>query len=51
MQTGRAVVAESGIAGLFRGVTPCVARGFPANGALFLGVTTTQRLFRWYDDC
>ena len=49
-QTGRKVVAESGVAGLFRGVVPCVVRGFPANGALFLGVTMTQRLFRWYDN-
>jgi hypothetical protein len=49
-QTGRKVVAESGVAGLFRGVAPCVVRGFPANGALFLGVTMTQRLFRWYDN-
>lgn len=50
MQTGREVVAQRGVAGLFRGVTPCVVRGFPANGALFLGVTMTQRLFRWYDN-
>ncbi len=50
LQTGREVVAASGAAGLFRGVAPCVVRGFPANGALFLGVTMTQRLFRWYDD-
>lgn len=49
-QTGRSVVAENGVAGLFRGVTPCVLRGFPANGALFVGVTMTQRLFRWYDN-
>jgi hypothetical protein len=50
LQTGRRVVAESGATGLFRGVAPCVVRGFPANGALFLGVTMTQRLFRWYDN-
>lgn len=49
-QTGRAVITESGVAGLFCGVTPCVVRGFPANGALFLGVTMTQRLFRWHDN-
>ena len=49
METASAVVKESGTAGLYRGVWPCVMRGFPANGALFLGVTTAQRLFRWYD--
>ena len=49
-QTARAVAASGGTRAFYRGVAPCVMRGFPANGALFLGVTSTQKLFRWWDE-
>ena len=33
----------------YRGVAPCALRGFPANGALFLGVWCTNRAFKEMD--
>lgn len=33
---GRAIVAEHGVPGLFRGITPCVARSMPVNGIGFM---------------
>jgi hypothetical protein len=49
MATARAVLAESGPAGLYRGVGPACLRGFPANGALFVGVQSCNRLWHWMD--
>ena len=36
---------ERGIAGLYAGLGPTLARAFPANAALFLGVETGKKLF------
>ena len=41
-------VAERGIAGLYRGAGPALARAFPANAACFLGMEQSKRwLERW----
>jgi len=34
----RAIYAEAGIAGFFKGFAPCVLRAFPANAACFLAL-------------
>ena len=38
------VSGQTGHRALFRGWTPAVLRGFPANAALFTGVELTSRL-------
>ena len=50
VQTAKRLHAESGLNSFYRGVCPCLLRSFPANGALFVGVTTAHKLFRWYDN-
>ena len=39
----RSVVAAEGVAALFTGWTAAVARAFPANAGLFLGVEVSSR--------
>jgi solute carrier family 25 (mitochondrial carnitine/acylcarnitine transporter), member 20/29 len=40
---GAAIYKEAGIAGLYKGLTPCLIRSFPANAACFLAVELTMR--------
>ena len=42
------LLRKEGASQLLRGWAPCVLRGFPANGALFFGVETTQRMLEKY---
>lgn len=48
-QAFRAVNAELGLHGFYRGWSAAVLRAFPANGSLFLGVEMTHRFFEWKD--
>eukprot|EP01052_Picozoa_sp_SAG31_P015874 SAG31_NODE_1033_length_10230_cov_15.289014_10_plen_69_part_00 len=41
---GKAIVAEHGVSGLFRGLTPCVARSLPVNG---FGFVVYEQCSRW----
>lgn len=47
-KTAKSVYAEGGIRLMYKGVWPCVIRGFPANAALFLVVEYTKVLFRYF---
>ena len=47
--TARNIYIEGGVSAFYRGVAPCALRGFPANGALFLGVWCTNRMFKEID--
>ncbi|PWN30496.1 mitochondrial carrier [Jaminaea rosea] len=40
----RQIIAKDGMAGLFRGFAPAMARAFPANAATFLGVEVSLSL-------
>ena len=40
----RKIYAEAGIAGFFRGWTPCMARAAPANAATFVAFETALSL-------
>jgi solute carrier family 25 (mitochondrial carnitine/acylcarnitine transporter), member 20/29 len=40
------VVAAEGMAGLYKGLGPCLARSFPANAAAFVAYEQTMRLVR-----
>ncbi|KAI0000968.1 mitochondrial carrier domain-containing protein [Russula vinacea] len=42
----KAVVAESGVAGLFRGLTPCLIRSIPAAGSTFAAFELTREYLR-----
>ncbi|KAI0263828.1 mitochondrial carrier [Gloeopeniophorella convolvens] len=42
----KAVVAESGAAGLFRGLTPCLIRSIPAAGSTFAAFELTREYLR-----
>ncbi|KAN0125674.1 Mitochondrial carrier domain containing protein, partial [Russula decolorans] len=44
----RAVVAESGVAGLFRGLTPCLIRSIPAAGSTFVAFELTREYLRTF---
>ena len=43
MQATRLIVREEGVKSILRGYLPAVLRGFPANGALLLGVETMKK--------
>jgi|EP00966_Prymnesium_polylepis_P306337 hypothetical protein len=46
----REIVAAEGASALFKGWTAAVARAFPANAGLFLGVEVSSRwMSRWLD--
>ena len=49
LDVARAVVAERGIAGLYRGAGPALARAFPANAACFLGMEQSKRWLESWD--
>eukprot|EP01122_Echinamoeba_exundans_P016301 TRINITY_DN8224_c0_g1_i1.p1 TRINITY_DN8224_c0_g1~~TRINITY_DN8224_c0_g1_i1.p1 ORF type:complete len:309 (+),score=74.77 TRINITY_DN8224_c0_g1_i1:37-963(+) len=40
---GAAIYKEAGVAGLYKGLVPCLIRSFPANAACFLAVELTMR--------
>jgi hypothetical protein len=40
-----AILREGGVSLLYKGWSAAILRAFPANGALFLGVNTAERLF------
>eukprot|EP01083_Nonionella_stella_P007987 23000_1 len=44
-QTAQMAIRSGGMRSLYKGCLPCVLRGFPANGALFLTVEYTKKLF------
>jgi len=44
LQCAKSIVANNGIAGLFRGIGPALLRSFPANAACFLAVEKTMQL-------
>lgn len=39
------IARERGVSGLYNGLSPTLARAFPANAALFLGVESGKKLF------
>eukprot|EP00906_Rhabdomonas_costata_P006790 RCo009846 len=45
MDVVRTIYRANGIRGFYNGLTPCVARAFPANAALFYTVETTKTVF------
>ena len=50
LQVMRQIVAAEGSKALFKGWTAAVARAFPANAGLFLGVEVSSRwMERWLD--
>jgi hypothetical protein len=50
LQVMRGIVATEGSMALFNGWTAAVARAFPANAGLFLGVEISSRwMSRWLD--
>ncbi|KAI0778603.1 mitochondrial carrier [Trametes elegans] len=48
MDCARKTIAADGVAALWRGLGPAMARAFPANAATFLGVEATKKLFDKY---
>ena len=48
IQTATNVIKSGGIKAVYKGCIPCVLRGFPANGALFLTVEYTKKLFHYF---
>ncbi|KAI0250925.1 mitochondrial carrier domain-containing protein [Lactifluus subvellereus] len=42
----KAIVTESGVAGLFRGLTPCLIRSIPAAGSTFAAFELTREYLR-----
>jgi len=48
IETAKTAVREGGIRSVYKGCLPCVLRGFPANGALFLTVELTKKLFHHF---
>ncbi|KAF0683406.1 Aste57867_24530 [Aphanomyces stellatus] len=48
--SARAVWAEQGVRGFYRGWSAAVIRSFPADGSLFLGVEMTHRLFKLLEE-
>ncbi|KAI0361164.1 mitochondrial carrier [Trametes cingulata] len=44
MDCARKTIAADGVAALWRGLGPAMARAFPANAATFLGVEATKKL-------
>ena len=47
-QVFREVLAEGGVAGLFKGIGPAMVRAFPANAACFLGYEVTMKYLNLY---
>lgn len=43
LAAGAAIYKEAGIAGLYKGLVPCLIRSFPANAACFVAVDATMR--------
>eukprot|EP01084_Bolivina_argentea_P086757 156778_1 len=48
IDTASSAIRNGGIKSVYRGCWPCVLRGFPANGALFLTVEYTKKLFYYF---
>ena len=48
METATGAIKNGGIKSVYKGCLPCVLRGFPANGALFLTVEYTKKLFHYF---
>ena len=46
----RQLLKEHGWRVFFRGVTPCLARAFPANAATFAAYEATKRMMREFDE-
>jgi solute carrier family 25 (mitochondrial carnitine/acylcarnitine transporter), member 20/29 len=44
MTVGRSLLAQEGVAGLYKGVGPALLRAFPANAACFLGMELSMQL-------
>lgn len=42
--TARQVIAEGGVAGLYRGASPALVRAFPANAACFMGMELSMKV-------
>mmetsp|Transcript_10629 Transcript_10629/g.15957 ORF Transcript_10629/g.15957 Transcript_10629/m.15957 type:complete len:299 (-) Transcript_10629:345-1241(-) len=47
IETGKHIIKTGGVRKLYKGCYPCVLRGFPANGALFLTVEYVKQVFEW----
>ena len=48
IETARNAIRSGGIRSVYKGCLPCVLRGFPANGALFLTVEYTKKIFHYF---
>lgn len=42
------LIAKEGLASLYKGITPAMARAFPANAACFLGMETSRKFLDMY---
>eukprot|EP00488_Nonionellina_sp_1-RS-2012_P001372 TRINITY_DN219_c0_g1_i1.p1 TRINITY_DN219_c0_g1~~TRINITY_DN219_c0_g1_i1.p1 ORF type:complete len:135 (-),score=11.54 TRINITY_DN219_c0_g1_i1:383-727(-) len=47
IQTAMNTIKSGGVRSLYKGCLPCVLRGFPTNGTLFLTVEYTKKLFHY----
>lgn len=47
VETATRAIKAGGIRSVYKGCLPCVVRGFPANGALFLTVEYTKKFFHY----
>ena len=48
IETASTAIRQGGIRSVYKGCLPCVLRGFPANGALFLTVELTKKVFHHF---
>ncbi|KAJ3490545.1 hypothetical protein NLI96_g1332 [Meripilus lineatus] len=48
LDCARKTIAADGVAALWKGLGPAMARAFPANAATFLGVEASKKLFEKY---
>ena len=46
LDCARQTFAKEGVAGFFKGFTPCILRAAPANAVTFLGFEMAMRLLR-----
>ncbi|GBG34310.1 Mitochondrial carnitine/acylcarnitine carrier protein [Hondaea fermentalgiana] len=47
-QVATELIAKEGVASLYKGLAPALARAFPANAACFLGVETSKKVLNMY---